>query len=630
MFFRYRKLTFLLLFCLCFTSKVYAQDIEFTASLNKTRVSLEERIVLSLEVIGARNIDPPKLPPLDDFDVFSAGSSSRINIINGRYSATKNFSFVLVPLKEGEFTIGPAVLEYDGREYKTKPLNVIVQKASVSSSNKVLPPGPAAAGAAVNAAVKTELDKKVFVELVPDKKEVFLGEQLVLTFKFYRSQAKVANIQYVPPETKYFIEEELAKQRNYRKQLKERVYDVIELKTALFPVRTGKLVISPAKIRCDLLIKQGRQKRRRPSVFEDFFNDSFFDDPFFSSYLRKPLEISSEPVEIQVKPHPVFNKPEDFKGAVGNFNLQVTAEPVTLKAGEPITLRMVVNGCGNIKSIAMPEVAELDTFKSYEPESKISSVPKGNKIYGQKVFEKVLVPKQAGVQTIPPVSFSFFNPEKVEYKSITSEPIEIKVAELPPEEKQALPRIVESTLPETGPAKKTIELYSRDINFIKEELADFKEKGDFLYNNSSFWLINIFPSFFLVLLWGYKKREERFKTDVGYARLKVANKVFTKKLKEAKKTLRRNKAQEFYEIINKAMQEYLGNKLNIPSGGITSNVALEQLDGKQIPTVVKEEVKSLFEACDMAKFSASSFSQEDMKQLWEKAEKTFALLDKKL
>jgi len=597
---------------------IYASDLEFTASVNRLEATLDDRIILMLKVSGAQDVSAPELPTLDGFQVFSSGSSSQVSIVNGKMKATVVFNYVMLPLKEGVLTIGPARLTYKGENYKTEPIEIKVVKdkkplkkpnAPIHSNNQPLPPSD-----------KDNQDN-FFVELTVNKKEAYVNEQLVLSFKFYKRDETVGNIQYVPSETKDFLEESLGEEQSYREKRGESVYDVIELKRAIFPVKTGKLYISPASLKFNLLI---RQERRRGSIF----NDPFFDDAFFGGYVRKPVVLETNPIEIMVKPYPEENKPADFNGAVGEFNLNATVDPVTVKLGEPVTLKMVVNGEGNIKSITLPEIKEMDKFRNYEPEIKINRMDRDNKIYGEKIFEQVLVPKEPGKQEIREISFSYFNPYTAKYETLKQGPISIEVENVSEEEKNQNSAV--EAVPLNQIEKKEITLYGRDINFIKEKAEDIKEKGDLLYKNVFFILLNSFPLGILIVFYFYKRRKDKFKTDVGYARLKIANKAFNKKLQQAKKAMNSGDGKNFYALLAKAMQEYLGNKLNIPAAGITSNVVEEELSHREVSSEILHFIKESFEACDMAKFALGNFSIEDMRNMLKKVENNFSLLDKKL
>jgi hypothetical protein len=199
----YKKVILLFCFCYFIGSICFAVDVLFSAHVNRTKVSVNQKILLSLNVEGVKNPPLPELPKLDDFDIFSSGSSSKINIINGEYSSSKTYTYVLIPRKEGRFTIDSVTLVYAGKTYKTNPIQIEVVADNNSDNNSE------------NKAVSAEdqanvsLKDNLFLELAVNKREIYLNEQLNLTFRLYRRRVNLEQIQYIPPGTKDFIEESL-------------------------------------------------------------------------------------------------------------------------------------------------------------------------------------------------------------------------------------------------------------------------------------------------------------------------------------------------------------------------------------------------------------------------------------
>ena len=238
--------------------KTFAEDISLTATIDRNSLTLNDRLQLTLTIHGTQDTSPPSFPSIDGFTLlFGPKISAQTNIINGVVSVSKGYTYVLQPAAKGRFTIGPSAVEYKGKVYSSSPVTVEVVGAASSSGSQT-----------------PDLGKLVFVELRTDKNEAYIYEQVVLSFRFYFQKGlPVADIDYVAPSTKNFMEEKLGDQRQYEEIRDGIAYNVLELRTALFPMVSGDLVVSPAKLKCNLILQQRREQRDSP--FDSFFQMHF-------------------------------------------------------------------------------------------------------------------------------------------------------------------------------------------------------------------------------------------------------------------------------------------------------------------------------------------------------------------
>jgi len=100
-------------------------------------------------------------------------------------------------------------------------------------------------------------------------------------------------------------------------------------KTALFPTQTGNLKIFPLEAACAIQIPN---KRRSNDLFDQFFND-----PFFQQTQTAKVDIKSNSLTITVDPIPA-NAPSGYSGAIGRFTFNASVDKKKVKAGDPITL----------------------------------------------------------------------------------------------------------------------------------------------------------------------------------------------------------------------------------------------------------------------------------------------------
>lgn len=234
--------------------KTFAEDIRLTATVDQNVLTLDEQLKLTLTIHGTQDTLPPSFPSIDGFTLlFGPQISAQTRIINGDVSVNKGYTYVLQPTATGKFTIGASSVEYKGKVYSSHPIKVEVADAPRSSGSQ-----------------SPDLEKLVFVELSTDKTEAYLYEQVVLSFKFYFQKGlPVADIDYAAPAVKNFMEEKLGDQRQYEEIRDGIIYNVLELRMALFPMVSGELTISPAKLKCNLIVQHRRERRDAPS--DNFF-----------------------------------------------------------------------------------------------------------------------------------------------------------------------------------------------------------------------------------------------------------------------------------------------------------------------------------------------------------------------
>lgn len=600
-----------------------AQDVTFRATVDKDKITLDDQIELTLTVTGSQNVGAPELPELDGFSVVSSGSSSQFSFINGKMSVSKNFVYILMPLKEGKLTIPPATIEVGGKTLKTEPIEIeIIKGVQAPPTAPATKPPPVTPQAPPT--TPSGLKERLFIEVSTDKQTVYPGEQIIMTFRLYHHDVMIDNLQYTPPVTKGFIAEPVGPQKEYRDIKNGIVYDVVELKTAIFPVTGGELTIAPARLKCDLLVREQRQRHRR----DDFF-DEFFEDPFFSNYVRYPIELESEPLKITINPLPAENKPDSFRGAVGTYDLTVTASPQSLKAGEPINLVMKVSGAGNITQVPEPIIKDLNGFKGYESEVKTDITGRDPQIAGEKIFQKMIIPQDENIKEIPIIEFSYFDPILKQYHTIAKGPIPISVAPGPKKEPEIV-ELIKEISPEEE-AKKQVKLLAKDIHFIKTSPGRFTEIDRYWYKNFWLWIIIIaIPIMISGLSFMYKKHKMKLQQDIAYSKAKGAYRTARQFLNKAIRYEKQNKPKEFYDSVTKVIQIFIGDRLNVPPGLVTAG----NLDNLLISKGIKEDTlkitKDLLDTCDLVRFGSNTANQTEMKKAIKETNHIIVLLGKKI
>lgn len=582
---------------------VRAQDISFTAGVDKQQVKLGDQITFTLSISGnVQSVPEPTLPDLSQFGVFSSGRSQNFSFINGRVSSSVSYSYTLVPRAVGKFIIGAARIVLNQKTYQTSPISIEVIQGGAS-----IPPSSRRPQSYSDEDVKSGL-QDLFLTVTVDKKSPYVGEQVILSVKFYQAVRLFDQPEYSPPATTGFWVEQLGQARSYSEIVNQKKYLVNELRYALFPTTSGKLTVGSATVKCTV------------EDLERFFNR----DPFelFGRDLRdfftggRPRLLQSRPIVLEVKPLPEAGKPASFTGAVGEFRLNAQVDKTVTNVNEPVTLKIIISGTGNVKSVTEPALSDLPDFRTYSSSSSEKLERDLNTLSGTKTFEKVLIPKNPGKFVIPPLEFSYFDPRLGRYLTSKSKSFELTVTG------SAVDLAAGGYNPASVPA--TI---VRDIRYLKtngERLGLAKKP---LIFSPIFWVIQIFPLLGAGYVLYYQRHREKLSADLSYARLHRAHKLARKRLKAAVALIGANGQKEFFAEISRALLHYIGDRFNISTFGMTTDELQNFLQSKGIQPELVTRLGELLSTLDLARFANSSITELEMRQTLERVEGLIVTLE---
>lgn len=583
---------------------VLAKDINFEATVDRNKVGLGQPLQLGLTFDSSQNMPVPELSTIEGFQVHYLGPSTRMSIINGQASSSVTYVYTLLPVKAGVFKIGPLRLEHNGNTYNSNTINVEVLETATPPENQSSQEGQPQT---------KDLNERIFLTLQLKKDKVYFNEVIPVTIRLFVNKLGVRDIQFPQLNHDGFSMGEFGTPRQYQEVVGGINYEVIEFETTIFGLKPGEFRLGPATVQCNLIIRK-QVNRQGPASFDDFFNSDVFDN-IFSGYQAYPMNLKSADIPITVLPLPAENKPEDFSGALGVFDFQVSISPLEVKAGDPVTLKAAIRGQGNFNTVNLPGVSLSNDFKVYEPQIKQDK--------DAKTFDQVLIPLDVSVKEIPAMSFSFFNTQAGQYETITRGPFSIKI--IKPEKEEEL-KITEGK--QSAHALIKEEKLGRDIIYIKDNPGELKEKGEYLYKNKIFLGFQVIPLLFYFLMAAMHARKRKLKTDVRYARLLLAPRKAKTGIFRARGFLEKGSAGEFYDALFDVLQEYLGNKFHLPSKGITISIIDEQLKNRNIPEEILAKLRDIFSECDMVRYAASQLTKENMQNSLKRLEEVIDYLQR--
>lgn len=606
-----RKVFSIIIFMLILNvvSTAYAKEVKVVISVDKNRVEIGSHIRLTVGVEGAFDTDIPKLSMPESFSLmFGPSVSTQTTIINNRVKVFRGFMYGFSPREKGQFEIGPVTLEYKGKTYTSNTINIEVVERTPFES--IIDEKSDTSGQRV------DINKMVFVELTTDKAEAYIYEEIIQSFKLYFQKGlPIDNLDYVAASTKSFLAEKLGEERRYEEVRDGILYNVIELRTALFPLVSGKIKIPPASFKCNIII---RQQRNRGSLFDEFMGGGG------RSY---PVERSTEPVKLTINPLPAVDKPEVFTGAVGKYTMDVLAKPTKLKVGDPITLTINIRGEGNIQTIGEPllDPDGMKNFKAYDFETKVTITDRGYGIKGEKLFNKVIEPQSEDNDFIPGISFSYFDPELEKYKTLTYAPIPIEV------EHSEIEIPIHLSVEGAGMAKGQVKILTKDILPIMSDLYSFENQGSAIYKRPFILAIIFLVPILIVVACIYVQRQrELLHTDVGYARKKRAMAHAQKHLSNARELLQLDNPSEFYATLARTILKHIADKLNVTPASVTSDNIYDILEKRGVSDDVIKELRQCLESCDYGRFSSGQLSKAQMELTLDTTEQVIMHLEKQL
>ncbi len=531
----------------------------------------------------------------------SVGTSSSVSIINGQYSqsSTTSFTLFVVADKEGSVNVGVARCKSEGKELRSDPLSIKVEKNSPrSQAQNNSRPNPFGRGARQqqqqqpSQPAATTIDKNtLFARASINKTNLYKGEEAIIVYKIY-TQVPVTQFQIDRlPRIKGFWSEDLSENMTQVKQYTEtyngRQYQVAEIRRgALYPQEAGSLTIEPLKTDVVAII-QSRMERQRTGTILDFF----IDDPFFNPVQQQAIQhsLSSNSLKVNVRELP--EAPDGFAGGVGRFEARASADITQLRANEALTYSVTVSGHGNLSLLEPPAIQFPQGLEVYEPRV-VDNINKGdNGLSGSRTFEWIIIPQTQGDYTIPAFDYVYFDPAQSQYVSASVSAVKLKV----------------SKAAAGSAGKNDVKELNSDIHYICKASGLRSRNAD---NGASglFWCLLLLIPVAAVVVVLLVRRRQRIMGDETSMRLQRASKLARKRLRNAERCLRSGHDDQFYEEIYKALWGCVADKFNISLSLLSADTVKRHLEERQVDEAVKQQLLKTLQDVDYARFAPGDSS----------------------
>jgi hypothetical protein len=545
---------------LLLAANAFAADVRM--SMEPELISLLDRAVLKIEYLDAKGaaID---IPEMEGLKIEYRGPQTQYQFVNGQSSSSVTHTYLVTPLKTGDYTIGPVTAEFKGgRKTLTTKLRVIKPQDDPEAQ---------------------QISQIMFSKISTDRVTPYVHEPFNLELKVYiRDGAQIDGqfgIRGGMPESGLDGELQWEVVDRRREDRNGTIFTAYTLRTTAKALTAGTFTFRP-EVQLNVIIP--RQQRRSWG-----FDDPFFGD-FFGRQETRPFALDCNRLDVEVLPVPMEDRPDSYTGGVGELDFNVSVGPTQVKAGEPVTLKMRIHGNGNLEKIIPPGITDNHDIKRYEARTVKTQTP--NEVR----FEQVVIPKSDSVKEIPAISFSYFNTKTADFRTITRGPFPITVESAPQNAAQVI-----ATVPST--IRQETKVLGRDIAYLKSRLGAWRMKDDeTLYRTTLFRILLTLPLVLLIALSIVVARRNALDNNVALARRQKAPKAARRNIQLAKRALHTKDEAAFHQAMWDALTEYFGHRLNLAPGEINLQTVLARIPGETAA------IEHLFNALEQRRYGIRS------------------------
>ena len=567
---------------------VPAAESSFTATA-PGKVVMGQQFRLTYTFVS---MDPKdfRIPEISDFDILMGPSTStQVSIINGTTERQSSYTYILMPKKEGTFTIAPATATVKKSQISSNALTITVLPADKTQSGST---GQRQAQSGTGGSTQNLSAENLFIRAIPSKTTVYEQEGLTLTYKLY-TRVDVAGFEnYRFPDFKGFFAQEV--DLSDTKQWDMENYNGVNYRTAvlkqtvLYPQQSGELTIDEGSFDLVVRVRSASQRSR-----------SFFDD-FFDTYQDVRKTVTTKPIKITVNEFP-FGKPANFSPFAGSLKLTSSISATSVKADEAVTLKLVLTGSGNMKMLKTPDIRFPADFDAYDPKTSNSFKVTSKGVSGSKTIEYLVIPRYAGTFEIPAVTVAYFDLASKTYKTLSTESYTLEVARSETSEN--------AVVGGNYVAHENVRYLGQDIRYIRTDRLNVRPRPAFLCAQPWFVWAYVGPFLLTVILLLWRRRQIQANADLARVRTRKANKVAVKRLRKAASYLKAADRTHFYQEVLQALWGYTSDKLNIPLSSLSKETIDERLAAAQVAKDVRRAYMEILETCEFEQYAPAQGPQ---------------------
>lgn len=590
---------FIILFGLL-TTATMAQQTGVKLIVPSTRLEVGESVQVELVCTNIGSPDLPKVALPEGIDLRISNSipskQTSISIINSRRSEQVSYTYAmeLTALKPGQFVLGPITVEANNTTYQSQQVIIHVN----SQDTRPVPKG----------------NRFVFVELNVEPESLYVTQSATASMVIGIRKVVINNKTYEMNLLRDVINRgsQFSVFTNSKAQSSSIMltdsngdrhqYQLYRVTKTIRADEIGDLIIGPIFIKANY----------PTSLKRGFFGG------YEISRARKETA-RAQAIAVEVKGPPAENRPDDFTGAIGKYFLRVHVKPDVVELGQPVTLSITIKGTP-LRGLAGPDLAqhpELSSRFDFVKDELISDTESG-----ANVFRRAIFPRASGSQSIPSISWSYFNPDKEKYVTLTSKAVPLTVNQ-PSNESMSisLGGDVHSSQNDT---LLTVISGGLSPNYIDSKIALAHQTIPM----NGFWSIGSFviPPLFYILISFTAKHRARLKHDVGFARRRRAR-------QQAQTTIDRalsdSTLSNQWHGLAEAITVYLTNRFNLPPGQLTPVDVQKLISHHHYHESLAKQISDFLETCDAVRFAPGAFNSLSPDQAAHNIIQWMAILEKR-
>lgn len=589
--------------CLLLLSAAVWGQANFTTIVDPSTIARNQLLQVEYVVENAKDIENFNPPSFRNFNIIQGPNiSSGRSIVNGNLSEYRALMFILQPRITGKLIIPGATATIDGKRRQSQAVAVEVTKSQGPNPTTRrlrfnLPEHRVEADREFviypNESLAEKIQKNLFVKVEVSKKTCYVNEPVVATYKLYsrlRSESRVVKrpsyngfsvYDMVDPDgDNPSIETVNGKQYNVH----------IIRQSQLFPLQSGHFVLDPVEI--ENTVRFIKAPTEHDTYLEEYHDPS-------AETVHHTLTLSSDPVDIEVKPLPAMGQPVSFDGAVGNFTVNAVLKHPVIRAGESNSLAVEIKGKGNLPMINAPAVNWPGDVEAFDPSAKEVLHPEIAPLSGVKTFEYLFTPKDTGTVVIPPIKFSYFDPATQAYKTDSTHSFSLQIIQ---GDKKARAKNTDSR-PAIIPSSQPIWL----------------------------WVLGgALVTLLVISIVFFTSRKNTKKTAIAPVPVTIAPEIPVPArmdpLEKARRLLPVATASAFVKEVETVIWSEVGEKLNIPPVMLNQPQVMAALEKRAADTSTIELFRQVMHDCEYALYIPGQ-STEDRQGILDKAEKFLAKLN---
>ena len=349
-------------------------SVTVSANVKPRHIQFGEKARLELTISGdtfIKHIRAPKFNFLPAFLAVPLHSETVPQLKSDKIAVSMAWVYELIPQTIGNFTLSDIRFDYQGDTYFANPGSIRVSGTDTYQES-------------LTGGVHQ-------IEVEVDTSNPYIKAPLTYTFRYLYTLILPTQGSATPrlPQFSDFRVEKLPSPAAYTEYIQGKTFWVVEQVRRLYPQKIGRIVLEPAELLIPL--PQGHKT------------------------------LKTAPLTLTVQPLPEIGKPQQFSGAVGEYQISAQTERSWVETGSAITLSVRISGRGNIQTVTAPKLPAMTGVVVNGPTLSEDSTPTSQ------VYTYTLIPAHTGTLRVPSITYTYFNPSRAVYATTQTAPIPFSV-----------------------------------------------------------------------------------------------------------------------------------------------------------------------------------------------------------